>query len=106
MLEDGDRAYVSLAVGYSGSHEVPYHGNNTTVLGYGHKGRKKRSARSCGVVGRQFASVEKFCAWRTPEIRIGVGIFDYQYAVQAPHFNKPPKRTIQEALIPSPLVSP
>ena len=26
------------------------------VLGYGHKGRKKGSARSCGVIRRQFAS--------------------------------------------------
>ena len=33
------------------------------------------------VVRRQFASVEKFCAWQAPEIWIeGVGIFEYQYS--------------------------
>jgi len=37
---------------------------------------EKKSARSCRVVRRQFASVEKFCVWQTPEIWIeGVGIF-------------------------------
>ena len=77
------------------------------VLAHGHKGRKKRSARSCGAVGRQLASVEKFCAWQKLEIRIeGVGIFKYQYSVQALYFNKSLKGTIQEALIPSPLVAP
>ena len=74
------------------------------VLAHGHKGWKKRSARSCGVVGRQFASVEKFCALRTPEITCErVGIVEYQYAVQALHFNRPSKRTIQEAFTPSPV---
>ena len=56
---------------------------------------------------RQFASVEKFRARRTPEIWIeGVGIFEYQYAAQYLHSYNPPKRTTQEALIYSPLVSP
>ena len=81
----------------------------TLVLGYGHKGRKKKSAKSCGVVGGEslHPSVEQFCAWWTLEIRIeGVGIFEYHYAVQALYFNKTPQRTMKEALIPSPLLSP
>ena len=49
------------------------------------------------VVGRQYASVEKSCARRTPKIRIKwVGTFKYQYAVQALYFNNPLKEPFKK----------
>ena len=47
-----------------------------TILGYGQKGRKKRSAGSGGVVGGLVASMEKFLSCRTPETQIeGVDVW-------------------------------
>ena len=45
------------------------HSHRALVLGYVHKGREKRSARSGGVVRKQVATVEKFLPWQTPQIR-------------------------------------
>ena len=45
------------------------HEGVVNILGYGHKGRKKRSARSGGLVRKQVAIVEKFLPWQTPQIQ-------------------------------------
>ena len=46
------------------------------ILGYGQKGRKKRSAGSGGVIGGLVASMEKFLSCRTPETQIeGVDVW-------------------------------
>ena len=46
------------------------------VLGYGQKGRKKRSAGSGGVVRGLVASMEKFLSCKTPETQIeGVDVW-------------------------------
>jgi len=57
--------------------------------------QKRMTARSHGVVGRQFASVEKFWAWRTLEIWIEQ-VFKYHHAVQPLHFYDPLKELFQK----------